>query len=74
MSVTNEICFIAPDDIQRQANILLAEKKSRADIVLAKGKEYANTADNLSQSRSSTSAIEEFFDDVPYFQENDFKG
>ena len=48
--VTNEICYIAPDDIQRQADILLAEKKSRADIVLGKCKEYVNTADNLSQS------------------------
>ena len=40
-------------------------------IVLAKCKEYVNTADNLSQSRSSTSAID---DDDPYFQENDSKG
>ena len=33
-----------------------------------------NTVDNLSQSGSSTSAIDEFFDDVPYFRENDSKG
>ena len=72
--VTNEICSIAPDDIQRQANTLLAENKARADIVLAKCKEYVNTVDNLSQSGSSTSAIDEFFDDVPYFRENDSKG
>ena len=67
--VTNEICSIAPDDIQRQANTLLAENKARADIVLAKCKEYVNTVDNL-----SLSAIDEFFDDVPYFRENDSKG
>ena len=65
--VANETCSIAPHDIQRQANILLAENKARADIVLAKCKEHMNTADNLSQSGSSTSAIDEFFDDFSYF-------
>ena len=70
--VTNEICSIAPHDIQ--ANILLSENKARVDIVLAKCKEYVNTADDLSRSGSSTSAIDEFFDDVPYFQESDSKG
>ena len=70
--VTNKICSIAPHDIQE--NILLPENKARADIVLEKCKEYVNTADNLSQSGSSTSAIDEFFDDVPYFRENDSKG
>ena len=72
--VTNEICSIAPDNIQRQANILFAENKTRGGIVLAKCKEYVNTVDNLSQSGSSTSAIDEFFDVVPYFRENDSKG
>ena len=33
-----------------------------------------NTFDNVSQSGSSTSAIDEFFDDVPYFWENGSKG
>ena len=44
------------------------------DIVLAKCKGYVNTVDNLSQSGSSTSAIDKFFDDVPYFGEKDSKG
>ena len=44
------------------------------DIVLAKCKGYVNTVDNLSQSGSSTSAIDKFFDDVPYFWEKDSKG
>ena len=72
--VTNEICSIAPDDIQKQANMFLAENKARADIVLAKCKEYVNTVHNRPQSGSSSSAIDVFFDDVPYFQENDSKG
>ena len=72
--VTNEICSIALDDIQRQANILLAENKAHVDIVLAKCKEYINKADNLSQSRSSTSAVDEFVEDHSYFRENDSKG
>ena len=72
--VTNEICSITLDDIQRQANILLAENKAHADIVLTKCKEYINKADNLSQRRSSTSAIDEFVEDDSYFRENDSKG
>ena len=31
--VTNEICSLVPDDIQRQANIILAENKAPVDIV-----------------------------------------
>ena len=66
--VIKEICSIASEDI------ILAENKAHEDIVLGKCKEYVNTVDDLSQSRSSTSAIDEFFDDVPYFWENDSKG
>ena len=72
--VNNEICSIVPDNIHRQANILLAENKACVDIVLAKCKGYVNTADNLSLSGSRTSVIDKVFDDVPYFQENDSKG
>ena len=72
--VTNEICSIALHEIQRQAKILLAENKACVDIVLEKCKEYEKTADNLSQNESSTSAIDKYFHDVPYFPENNFKG
>ena len=72
--VTNKICSIAPHDIGRQANIILAENKGRAEIVLARCKKYVNTADNLSQSGPSASAIDEFCDDIPYFRQNDSKG
>ena len=66
--VIKEICSIASEDI------ILAENKAHEDIVLGKCKEYVNTVDDLSQSGSSTSAIDVFFDDVPYFCENDSKG
>ena len=72
--VTNKICSIAPHDIDRQANIILAENKGRSEIVLARCKKYVNTADNLSQSGPSASAIDEFCDDIPYFRQNDSKG
>ena len=72
--VSNKICSFALDHIQRQANILLSENKAHADIVLAKCKEYINKADNLSQSRSSTSAIDEFVEGDSYFRENASKG
>ena len=66
--ITNEICSIAPHDIKRQPNILLAENMASAGIVLAKCKEYVNTADNLSQSGSSMSVVDEFFDNAPIFE------
>ena len=66
--ITNEICSIAPHDIKKQPNILLAENMASAGIVLAKCKEYVNTADNLSQSGSSMSAVDEFFDNAPIFE------
>ena len=50
MHVTNDICSIAPHDIQRKENILFAENKVWADIILVKRKEYVSVGDNLYQS------------------------
>ena len=68
---TNDICSIAPNNIQKQANVLLTENKARAGIVIAKCKKYVKTVDNIPLTGSSISSIDGFFDDVPYFREND---
>ena len=54
--VTNEICSIAPHDIQRKANILLAENKAR-ESKGSKGSKHS-VCSNISSRSSNASSSE----------------
>ena len=64
---TNDICSIAPNNIQKQANVLLTENKARAGIVIAKCKKYVKTVDNIPLTGSSMSLLTDFLMMSPIF-------